>query len=43
MTLKRNVLYRGTGIETICPAVLSAREIEKLLGKEKAMGKERQS
>ena len=38
---EKECIYRGTGIETICPAVLSAREIEKLLGKEKAMGTER--
>ena len=38
---EKECIYRGTGIETICPAVLSAREIEKLLGKEKAMDTER--
>ena len=38
---EKECIYRETGIETICPAVLSAREIEKLLGKEKTMGAER--
>lgn len=32
---EKECIYKGTGIETICPAVLSAREIEKLIGKEK--------
>ena len=31
---EKECIYKGTGIETICPAVLSAREIEKLIKKE---------
>ena len=30
---EKECIYRDTSIETICPAVLSAREIEKLMGK----------
>lgn len=31
---EKECIYKDAGIETICPAVLSAREIEKLIGKE---------
>lgn len=41
MTLKRNVFTGEQGLKPFVPAVLSAREIEKLLGKEKAMDTER--
>ena len=32
---EREIVYREFGIDTICPTVLSTREIDRLLGKEK--------
>ena len=32
---EREVVYREFGIDTICPTVLSTREIDRLLGRER--------